>query len=347
MGWVDAAKGISIFLVVMVHATDWTGYVGVEPTPLIEAFNGAAVGVRMPLFFLMSGLFAGKWIAVPWKALVNGKLALLVWVFLLWQPVMFAYKYLAGLMLPGQEDSSLMAHLVRMVASPVRPNAELWFLWALVVFFVGAKLLQKVPAWVILVASAGLSLGWSAIAQPALGENMLRLLGPGLGAFPMYFVFFMAGILLKGQVIAAVSRVSWIAGLAGFTAWLVVNRLLEASGGFFGRLFVIQILGAVGGLLAAVVLQHVQPLRRLGTLTLPVYVSHTFFVVLMACAIELLDLEITGHFEAATPWFIAVVAVLLGLGLHRVAASSFLFNNPQWFQSWSRGRHLVGARHSS
>ena len=70
VGWVDAAKGLCILLVVLGHAitelqahgyytAQWAG---------INFFLGP---IRMPLFFLLSGLFAGKALKESWHKLAT------------------------------------------------------------------------------------------------------------------------------------------------------------------------------------------------------------------------------------------------------------------------------------
>ena len=59
---IDAAKGVSIFLVVYWHAVD---------ARLI--FNEALWMLRMPLFFFVSGLFAAKALDLDWRAFLTQK----------------------------------------------------------------------------------------------------------------------------------------------------------------------------------------------------------------------------------------------------------------------------------
>ena len=164
LDWVDTAKGISILLVVLVHAAHWVEYAGVSSRALTDV-NEALSTLRMPLFFCMSGLFAAKWLDRSWRELWSGKLSLLLWVFIVWQPMVLGYKLLAAGTLPDQEDTSVLAHLARFVLSPVRPSGELWFLWGLVLFFVVAKLLSRLPVWLHLAVAAAI---WSLLAALAL-----------------------------------------------------------------------------------------------------------------------------------------------------------------------------------
>lgn len=334
--WVDAAKAISITLVVLTHAATWLADIGIDGGLVIERINFAAAGGRMPLFFLASGLFAGKWLARDWRDLVNRKLAVLSWAFLAWQLVMFGYKYTAALLLPGQENASLAEHLMRMLAAPVRPNAELWFLWALVVFFAAAKLIRAWPRRWALAAAAALSIAWSGVVMPALGPELLRLAGPGLSKFPCYFVFFLAGATFSAAILDVGARARWWQGFAVMVVWVVVIGIVnvfEPIGSIVGVVFVEQIAGVIGGAALAVVLAPIRAVRSLGQRTLPVYLSHTTFIVMIACALHLTGVTVNGAAATALALVGAVLAsVLLGLALHRRWGATVLFNPPSWFQ---------------
>ena len=70
LDWVDMAKGISIFLVVMMYAASSVG----EDTGGVGAFHWAiafATPFRMPEFFLISGLFLSQVIDRPWRAFAD------------------------------------------------------------------------------------------------------------------------------------------------------------------------------------------------------------------------------------------------------------------------------------
>lgn len=334
--WVDAAKAISITLVVLYHTGHWLTYAGLDPGAVLQRVIDSTGGVRMPTFFLASGLFATAWIHErDWRTLANRKLLLLTWVFLAWQLAMFAYKYAAALTLPGQRDDSLAAHLVRVVVAPVRPNAELWFLWALVVFFVLAKLWREIPSRRVVLGAAALSLLWSAVVSPALGVDRLRLLG-GAGAAPMYFFFFVAGERYRDDILATVARLRrWqaaalVAGWAIAFGWFdILGPAGEVPG---AATFAKQVTGVCAGVALAVLLAPVAAVRYVGRNTLPVYLSHTSLVVLFAIAYHASGIQPPPPIRAALPWLVAVTAIALGLGLHRVAGDTVLFRPPAWFR---------------
>ena len=332
--WVDAAKGLSIILVVLAHTAHWVDFAGIPTGPVLDAVNHSAGAVRMPLFFLASGLFAGRWMLVSWRRLANDKLAPLVWVFLLWQVAMFGYKYLAAVVLPDQQDTGLADHLLRVLVAPLRPNAELWFLWALVVFFIGARLVVHWNRWATLAVFTAVSLLWSTAVYPLLGGAGQRLLGPGLGTFPMFFVFFIVGALFRDRILAVVEGVAWWVAALVAGAWIVAFPVLhlDAVVRFPGAVFVGQVIGIIAGISAAVLLARVRPITYLGERTLPVYLSHTTFVVVIACALYLAGVSVDSPLALAIPPLIALAAIALGLLLYRFTAGTVLFRAPDWFR---------------
>ena len=81
--WVDAAKGMSILLVVLHHVVILSEPHGLVPGP-VSALNTALASLRMPLFFLASGLFAAAPLAASWRTLLHKRVAFFLYLFVLW-----------------------------------------------------------------------------------------------------------------------------------------------------------------------------------------------------------------------------------------------------------------------
>ena len=65
--WVDAAKGLSIILVVMMYSVFNVGQ-DAEGVGFFHYVIGFATPFRMPEFFLISGLFLDQVLARNWKS---------------------------------------------------------------------------------------------------------------------------------------------------------------------------------------------------------------------------------------------------------------------------------------
>ncbi len=121
--WPDAARGLAILLVVVLHATRALGdldLTGAWGTVLAgwDRVNAALGTMRMPLFFAVAGLFAGKWVRGPWRALLASKVALFAWLLLLW-PFVRALGYLLG---PSSRATRPGARGARRARAPARPG---------------------------------------------------------------------------------------------------------------------------------------------------------------------------------------------------------------------------------
>ncbi len=83
LDWVDAAKGISILLVVMLHST-----LGVGSEAGATGFMHYAVTFsapfRMPEFFLISGLFLSYVIGRDWGRFADRRVVHYLYFYVLW-----------------------------------------------------------------------------------------------------------------------------------------------------------------------------------------------------------------------------------------------------------------------
>lgn len=335
MDWVDAAKGLSIVLVVVLHTTLWLYQAGVVSDPALNRFNTVFEAVRMPLFFAMSGLFATRWLRAPWSELLHSKVSVLLWAFVLWQVTVFGYRVAGGAILPDVTDGKLRSQVLFLVLSPIRPNAELWFLWALVVFLLLGRMLWRLPPGWVVGTAAGASALWSGVVQPAIGDELRDLLGAGLYAFPQYFVFFIGAALFSAGFRRQVGRTPRFAAAVVLAVWTVLSvglRVLEPLRGVPGAVFLEQCAGVLAGVALAVLLQRVRPLAHLGRHTLEVYLSHTVFIVAVACLLHVADVEVE-HLPA--PALVAVVvplAIGLGLLVGRAASGTWVLEAPVAFR---------------
>ncbi|MEW1979470.1 acyltransferase [Citricoccus sp. NPDC079358] len=342
--WVDTAKGISILLVVLLHTSLWLRQADMDRIPAFSALNTAFEDLRMPLFFAMSGLFAAKWLAAGWGDFLRTKASLLVWVFLLWQIPVIAYRIIGGSLLPGMVHTDLGTQLETWAWSPLRANAELWFLWALVLFLLAGRLLQRVPTGWVIGSAAVLSVVWSGLVWPGStgleGGELRHLVGTGLFQAPAYFLFFIAAARGSSWVRDGVARVPQTVWAAVAVGWLVAFAwlgLLEDQRDQPGVVFLGQVCGVLGGIALAVSLQRIRPAARalafLGRHTLEVYLSHTTIVVALTCLLYL-----AGSPLLAAPWAawtvvaVALTAIGLGLLLGRAARGTWLLETPAFLR---------------
>ncbi|PTU54824.1 Uncharacterized membrane protein YcfT [Cellulosimicrobium cellulans] len=352
--WPDAARGLAILLVVVLHATRALGdldLTGAWGTVLAgwDRVNAALGTMRMPLFFAVAGLFAGKWVRGPWRALLASKVALFAWLLLLW-PFVRALGYLLGAVVAGDPDPVHEA-LVGLELPPgladdggpavqvgaaalsawVWPSGIRWFLWALAVFFVVAKLLSRLSPRVQLVGAAAVSLAAFAFA--------LELPNNAWDSAPKYFVFFLGGLLLRDRVLGLAERLTVWTGAAVVALW-VAGCVLAAHVASGVLLWVVCVLGVAAGIVLGVATSGLRPLRALGTRTLPVYLTHMLVIhAILLVGGGALD-AVPAPVAALAPPVLALVATLVSVGVYAVVSRTPVY----WLYELPRGlaRRLAG-----
>lgn len=329
--WVDTGRGIAISLVALFHATNWLIGAGAHAGGWTQA-NLVMSSLRMPLFFTLAGLFAGKWVAGAWGPLWRTKLRLYLWVFLVWGAV-GSVTYFAGLRMRGA--GSVTNNMIEpFLMSPLMPRLELWFIWALALFFVVAKLTRRVPVWAQL-AVAGIG---SAVALSGW-----ETASPGWNGAVKYYVFFLVGLHLRGLVLERGSDARRGALVAVFVAWLAVAVGLWALDlrDVLGLYFVNCVLGVAGGIALSRALSRFAVLRRLGSQTLPVYLAHTPIIIVAAVLLSRTSFVDGPVVAVLGPPLLAASAVALALVLERglrAAGAPWMYDPPAWFDVRRRER---------
>ncbi|MET3466763.1 acyltransferase family protein [Microbacterium sp. BDGP8] len=282
--WVDIAKALAILLIVVYHVTTWfAGYVApwvFEHRSFIvwRELSRVLVPVRIPLFFLVSGLLAQRAITRPWGDLWRSRFATPLWVFAIWTCLIAApWSFRAA---PGDPAG----HLPMVVQSLLLAGTHFWYLPALVVYIAVAKVAVGRPRW---------ALGASALATFVVGPLLvghLDVLGPVLGPNVERLFLFAVWFCLGCFAPSLVQRVStlryrWliVAGAVFAFAWTLVPL-----GWLAQRVVVptITIAGIVALVLISRILERAAVVRTWGRYlarrTLPIYVVHAFLLEVLA-----------------------------------------------------------------
>ena len=307
--WVDAGRGLAITLVALYHATDWLS-VGFD-TATWHLVSEILATLRMPLFFMLAGLFAGKWLTASWSSLWRSKLALFVWVFLVWG-VIGSIASVIGRLMQGVElgDFSPLAILRAWLLSPIAPRFELWFIWALALFFIAAKLLRRVdPRVQLAVAAVVAAVALSGWETPNIGwSGVLK-----------YFVFFLAGLYLKEHVLRWGRRPPGPVLVGTFLAWAALSVAIPTFGlrDVPGLYFANCVLGVLAGISLSRALVRVPRLSGIGSNTMPVYLTHTPLIILISFGLVAFDRIVPLDVIAGIlPPVVAALAVTLSLLIH-------------------------------
>lgn len=190
-GWVDAVKAVLIVLVVLHHAIGTVTDHGVAQ-PGWAGVDAALSVVRMPLFFVIAGLFAHKSISGPREVFWRRKVGHFVWLYAVWG-LLYLVFFGIGEWVAGRPVAPEVG--VRTVELLAADN-PLWFLAALGVGFAAARAGRR----------------FSRATQLAVaGVVAVALIGPagyffGLRVFAYPF-FFLVGLHGSAHILAAARRI--------------------------------------------------------------------------------------------------------------------------------------------
>jgi uncharacterized membrane protein YcfT len=320
VAWVDAAKGLTMTLVVMKHAT-YNDAVALAHMPYV--FNilcEFTIPFRMPLFFLVAGLFADKALRSDRREFIDKKILHFAYFYLLWSAIQVGIKVL----LPHEGAWAVTWSDLALI--PLEPFGLLWFIYALALFFVLMRLARGLPKPVMI----GFAL--------ALYFTRLTTGGTMPDEFARRFIFFVSGVyaaplvfrmanwaiadarrgLASGTALLFGVGIAVFAGLADFRAVELAIGYMGAA----GTIMIVAILAARG---------WANPLAYVGSRSL--YVFLAFFLPMAATRVVMLKLGVENGD------LITFAAVLLGVTLPLVAERfvrgtplAFLFARPKFLR---------------
>jgi uncharacterized membrane protein YcfT len=305
-----------------VGAEGWMHYLVAFATPY-----------RMPDFFLISGLFLARVIDRDWRTYLDRKVVHFGYFYVLWLTIQFGFKAPAIVADAGVAEAARLYLL-----SFIDPFGTLWFIYALPVFCVAAKLLRRVPWWIVWIAGAALETahiqtGWTLIDE-----------------FAARFVYFYSGYVFAPFVFRLVQRVldrPWAAA-AALTAWAAMEAAAVWSGlsTMPGITLLLGFAGAVAVSAISALLTNsnlLTPVRDCGRHSLTIYLA--FFLPMAATRVLLIQSGLIADIGTMSliVTAVAVVAPLILMRLVQGTPLRFLFERPAWVRLPSPFRRLVPA----
>ncbi|MDN6478284.1 acyltransferase family protein [Corynebacterium variabile] len=269
--WADCAKGLSIIAVCYMHVV--TGVPGGQGSGW-HWFNDVMDPIRMPMFFLISGLFAHRVIERTLGDLWYRRLWFLLVPYLVFTPVQAAIRI-------DMVEDVTWQNLGRAI---LFGDPGIWFLYALMVFNIAACLLRRVPP----LGAVGLSVV-PAVCIVAAGLTRYNEITHITAYMPAFFL----GLHFRAVFFRLAARATdWrviLGAVAAYVGWEWVMDLLvdhvnpdgwtTAEAGLINLTGMVRILTAVpAGIIVAVWISRIPLISGIfvgiGRHTLPIYVSH-------------------------------------------------------------------------
>jgi fucose 4-O-acetylase-like acetyltransferase len=268
--WADVARGVGIILVVYGHAARGLVAAGMLPdTPAVRLQDALIYAFHMPLFFLVSGLFAARSLRAGPGAFLRSRAATIVYPYFLWSLLQLTLQIAASAHTNRAADWGALTTILW------QPIDQFWFLYAL--FLCQLCLLLPRRAFVVAV-------GIALILRLSLPNT--NMLVRTCGDLP----FFAAGVWIGAKQLGVL-----------LDRTMRTAMLLLLSVGLFAAAFVVRQHGLApaylahlgtgfSGLFAVLALSRLtapygwsRPLALLGGASMPIFLAH----VIAAAAIRL------------------------------------------------------------
>lgn len=304
--------------------------------------------IRIPLFFFISALLVQGSLARPWAA---GRKRVIVpaYLYVLWSTLLTL-----RLLLPwGSHDHSFLGNLI---GNLMLAGSGYWYLYALPLYFVYAKLTRRWPWWVAVIPL----LPGLAFREPltewtqAVGYQVMDSASL-LGSILANGIFYWIGARYGRRLIDAV-QIKWTTVLLLVTAYTAVQggTMILGIAEYFSP--ITSLLGIGVGVALASTAPSVATIPRgaryVGQRTLPVYVLQFFFISVLSLAwSRLRDAEFVAEAGAAA-WIypVAIAAAVIAFSLisyslaTRTKFLAWLFSPPH---SWTRSEWSSSPRPTS
>lgn len=341
--WIDAAKGVCILAVVLYHFNQIVFQqidFGQTAIPMFWNLTITALKpLRMPLFFLISGFLASRSVTGRgWGEVRTSRVASLLWVYVLW--VGLYWLFIEGVIRPmnvevlpaGTHPETVAGVILQLISA----DTGLWYLYALVLYFVACKLIQHtaVPAVISIALGVVMHLASSLLLPPGWW-NIASLLD--------YFFFFALGCYLKPflarHYVQCNLKRLLVTGALTLVALGITWKLsaMEAPG---VKLVLALLMVSTTIDLFALLTERfrMRMLCDIGQRTLPIYIIHKLWIYALVMVMpETLYVEgaLQNGMLAATPLVMTVVIGALCLLVHRAlnhGPGHALFNMPHLFR---------------
>ena len=272
MLWVDYAKGIGIFLVVVGHVL--RGLINssiLQNSDLWEFVDSWIYAFHMPLFFFLSGLFVQRSLSKPFKNFVLDKLCVIAYPYFVWSIIQTTLQSFAS---SHTNNTFSLGDIWKIV---YQPQMQFWFLYTLfaILLLYGVFYKLKVSPTVFLAISVGI--------------YCLHVLNVNFGPWGIlylvrrYTLYFALGVIIGNHnLLSAHNRVNplilWLITLGGYLTVGIAVKLQVTEN--IANVPLVAIVGIAASVALANILTNLKALpwiQRWGILSLEIFVAHSIF----------------------------------------------------------------------
>jgi uncharacterized membrane protein YcfT len=195
MAWIDIIKATSVILVVLWHVVQ-TLDVFIDGTIVADAWYQFMLflePLRMPVFFVVSGMLASSAVKRPWSWTKSRTIGVL-YLYLVWHTLLAVFTVVFNVVIYGHTPGMFADAFYRYFIGTFIAGDGYWYFYALVLYFVLAKLLRNVNPWLVIGAAAAINL-----ARPEVTHFIFTALAPLevshlLPSVAFNAVYFFAGV---------------------------------------------------------------------------------------------------------------------------------------------------------
>jgi fucose 4-O-acetylase-like acetyltransferase len=279
--WVDYAKGIGIFLVVLGHVLG-----GLRDSSILEASELLNFIVRwiysfhMPLFFFISGLFVQRSLSKAFPDFVGSKLAVIVYPYFVWS-VLQSLLQIIGSQYTNHKLS--LSNIWKIVYDPVM---QFWFLYTLfiilLVYGVASKL--KVSPVIFFISSIiiyylyrlGVNFGDWTVWQHVMDCGIYFSLGVVVSTSGLMLV----ADKMNTYLLLLINLSGYFAVAIGVTFQLNQNHLVSP---------ILAFIGINASIAMAILLSRLNVanfIKKWGLLSLEIFLAHLVFAALFRIVLQ-------------------------------------------------------------
>lgn len=197
LNWIDYARGIAIILVAYRHVFEGAKQSGinVDAYKMLEYANIFFYSFRMPLFFIVSGIFISLSVEKSGiKKYIGTRARTILYPYFIWGALQLLLQMVFAKYANGQPDPNSFLHMFYLP----RELAQFWYLYALFsvsMLYLLLKFVLKIPAVVNLVIGGVMFYVSALLYQDALPESVVvnALHHSFLFDLFHYYIFFVMG----------------------------------------------------------------------------------------------------------------------------------------------------------